>query len=121
VQFHSVPVLSFVFFFQPEIVASRDSFQGQESYAPKENRAKGFGCGYFGTTANHQKNQTIRVIRPVNYGCLEPGYENNPGFLRSIGLGLGQFGLMPEDGLRELFETAEQRLELSILPGGSLI
>ena len=82
---------------------------------------KSDGCGYFGTTANYYKNQTIRMIRPLHDGRLEPGYANNPGFLRSVGLGLGQFGLIPEGSLRELFETAEQRLELSILPGGSLV
>jgi hypothetical protein len=79
------------------------------------------GCGYFGTTAKYQKNQTIRVIRSLCDGRLEPGYGYNPGFLRSVGLGLGQFGLIPEDGLREVFKTAEQGLELSILPGGSLV
>ena len=36
-------------------------------------------------------------------------------------LGVGQFGLVPQDGLRELFETVEQGLRLSILLGGCLV
>jgi hypothetical protein len=53
---------------------------------------------------------------------LEPGYRDNPGFLRSIaGLGLDQFGLVPQNGLRKLFEAVEQVLQLSILLGGSFI
>jgi len=34
---------------------------------------------------------------------------------------LGQFGLLPQDGLRELFEAAEQGLQLSILQSGGLV
>ena len=34
---------------------------------------------------------------------------------------MGQFGLVPQDGLRKLFEAVEQSLQVSILPGSSLI
>ena len=36
-------------------------------------------------------------------------------------LGLGQFGLLPQDYLGELFEAPEQYLQLSILEGGGPI
>ena len=36
-------------------------------------------------------------------------------------LGLGQFGLLPQDCLGEFFEAAEQDLQLSILEGGGSI
>ena len=43
------------------------------------------------------------------------GYENIPGF-RSVAVGgLGPFGLMAQDGLRQSFQTIEQGLQFSIL------
>ena len=43
------------------------------------------------------------------------GYENIPGF-RSVAMGgLGPFGVMAEDRLRQSFKTIEQGLQLSIL------
>ena len=36
-------------------------------------------------------------------------------------LGLGQFGLLPQDCLGEFFEAPEQDLQLSILEGGGSI
>ncbi len=46
------------------------------------------------------------------------GYQNIPGF-RSVAVGgLSQFGLMAQDGLRELFESIEQGPEFSILVSG---
>ena len=64
----------------------------------------------------------VRMILPVADGGFGPGYEDNPGFLRSIAVfGLGQCGLVLQDGLRKLFEAVEQGLQLSILQGGRLI
>ena len=43
------------------------------------------------------------------------GYENIPGFRSVAVVGLGPFGLMAQDSLRESFKTIEQGLQFSIL------
>ena len=47
------------------------------------------------------------------------GYENIPGFWLVAVRELGQFGLMTEDGLRQVFESIEQGPQFSILERGS--
>src|SRR5260370_2756218 len=45
-------------------------------------------------------------------GLLDRGYPDNPGFRSILPVGFCQFGLMSQDGLRELFEAVEQALQL---------
>src|SRR5260370_42296500 len=54
-------------------------------------------------------------------GLLDRGYPDNPGFRSILPVGFCQFGLMSQDGLRELLEAVEQALQLAILQGGGPI
>jgi hypothetical protein len=51
------------------------------------------------------------VVRPAK----RVGYENISGFRSVVVRGLGQFGLMAQDSLRQRFESVEQGPQLSIL------
>ena len=67
--------------------------------------------------ANQSKISCLGFGLPV--AMVRAGISEHPRFLRSmVMLGLGQFGLLPQDCLGEFFEAPEQDLQLSILDGG---
>ena len=65
------------------------------------------------------QNQLVELIEVVAEADLEPGYGDNPGSSSGAKLlGLGDFRLDLEHGLRDLLEPLERGLELAELCGG---
>ena len=66
------------------------------------------GCGYFGTTANLRKISRLGRFGPLGMTVWSRDIGITPVLWSVTMLGLGHFGLLPQDCVREFFEAAEQ-------------